>query len=210
MDVHVTVNKDAPVPTVVKGRGDRYPVLVGHADCRRSQRPDIGAPPWKVSSLGGTVFRLCGAVSLGSTTIAPVGQNASATPRGAGAAKHCGLSPRASFSLACAIARQPLHDIPIHALGSRSHQERRKFAPRRAQSGLIRGGRREPISRQPPRADLPRDLPTNSWHRQEPATARLGVTGSPTHEFLQIDHSGKIRPNGSPGGRRFGWLGQSR
>ena len=118
------------------------------------------------------------------------------TPRAAGAAKHCGLSPRAS--LACAIARQPLHDIPIHALGSRSHQERRKFAPRRAQSGLVRGGRREPISRQPPRADLPRDLPTNSWHRQEPATARLGVTGSPAHEFLQIDHSGKIRPNGSP------------
>ena len=28
--------------------------------------------------------------------------------------------------------------------------------------------------------------------------ARLGVTGSPAQEFLQIDHSGKIRPNGSP------------
>jgi hypothetical protein len=93
--------------------------------------------------------------------------------------------------------RRPLHDIPIHALGLRSHQERRKFAPRRAQSGLVRGGRREPISRQPPRADLPRDLPTNSWHRQEPA-ARLGVTGSPAHEFLLIDRSGKIRPNGAP------------
>jgi hypothetical protein len=84
-------------------------------------------------------------------------------------------------SLACAVARQPLHEV----------------RPERAQSGLVRGGRREPISRQPPRADLPRDLPTNSWHRQEPATARSGVTGSPAHEFLQTDHSGKIRPNGS-------------
>jgi hypothetical protein len=105
-------------------------------------------------------------------------------------ASHCGL--------ACAIARQPLHDIPIQAPGSRSHQERRKFAPRRAQSGVVRGGRREPISRQPPRADLPRDLPADSWHQQEPATARLGVTGSPAHlsDYLEriIDLDGPVAP----------------
>jgi hypothetical protein len=99
-------------------------------------------------------------------------------------------------SLACAIARQPLRDVPIHALGSRSHQERRKFAPREADANPSAGNRRGPTC--------------HVRHRQEPATARLGVTGSPAHEFLQIDHSGKIRPMGVPGGRRFGWLGQSR
>jgi hypothetical protein len=57
VDVHVTVNTDAPVPTVVKGRGEpceSWPPerttacsapqsatqFFGHAGCRRSQRPD--------------------------------------------------------------------------------------------------------------------------------------------------------------------------
>jgi hypothetical protein len=45
---------------------------------------------------------------------------------------------------------------PIQALGSTSlsHQEWRKLALRRGQSGVVRGGRREPVSRQPPRPDL--------------------------------------------------------
>ena len=180
VDVHVTLNKDAPVPTVVKGRGDRYPVLVGHADCRRSQRPDkygtnrilqpvvrkalaghfapdpfaettlsnakaatvastfrirrvIGeieplSRPWtrrrrrargdpgdgrnrgfghKVSSLGRTVLRLCGAVTsrLGFTTIALVGQGASATPRGAGAASTAAHGSRCTISQSTLWAR---------------------------------------------------------------------------------------------------------
>ena len=111
---------------------------------------DIGAPSWKVSSLGETVPRLCGAVTS--------------------------------------------HWVPQRSRPS-DRALRRRPARQALPSTDVRGDRREPISRQPPRADLPRDLLTNSWHRQGPATARLGVTD---HEFLQIDHSGKIRPNGNP------------
>jgi hypothetical protein len=94
-----------------------------------------------------------------------------------------GLFPRASLRhRTAAVAR-----YPNSKLWARGRTRSGESSPREgAQSGVVRGGSREPISRQPPRADLPRDLPTNSWHRQEPAKARLGVTGSPAHEFLQI------------------------
>jgi hypothetical protein len=69
-------------------------------------------------------------------------------------ARRCGTfaAPGATSSPERGVAEAP---CPTGAIVVEPERE----APRRAQSGLVRGGRREPISRQPPRADLPRDLP---------------------------------------------------
>ena len=47
-------------------------------------------------------------------------------------------------------------------------------------------------------------------HCTLPSTAAFFLELAPAHEFLQIDHSARLGQMGIPGGRRFGWLGQSR
>jgi hypothetical protein len=97
-------------------------------------------------------------------------------------ARRCGTfaAPGATSSPERGVAEAP---CPTGAIVVEPKRE----APRRAQSGLVRGGRREPISRQPPRADLPRDLPTNSWHRQGPGD---GAAAQPKYRSSQTRRRG--------------------
>ena len=210
------------IPSLPRGRGAVRPLSPLGEDRsakRRTARWRRGldlvelcvrsAPPWKVSSLGGTVLRLCGAITSRWLPQRSRPLDRALRRRPARQA----LSSTAAFflELACASHRTAaaVARYPNPSSGLEVAPGAAKVRPEKGPIGLVRGGRREPISRQPPRADFHVMFRQTVGTGRGPQRRAWGRRGrGPMNSCRSITRA-RLGQMGVPGGRRFGWLGQA-